>query len=123
VSDVLRHLRRSLTLWAIAVAAVAAMYISFYPSIGGTDVEELIENLPEALVTALRYDAIATAAGYLTSTVYGLLGPILLHFGWYLESDPLVEGFDLRRLALLAVPPVAAAGIALTVFDRPDLAV
>jgi ABC-2 type transport system permease protein len=82
--------------------------------------------------TGRRSIALGLAGGLaVTSFALNAIGPTIdagwmtavSPFGWYLESDPLVEGFDLGRLALLAVPPVAAAGIALTVFDRPDLAV
>jgi ABC-2 type transport system permease protein len=34
--------------------------------------------MPDGLVSALGYDTIGTAAGYLQSTVYGLLAPILM---------------------------------------------
>lgn len=78
LSGVVGRQRRSLALWSLAVAAVSAMYVSFYPSIGGAEMESLIEDLPEGLVTALGYDRIGTPGGYLTSTVYGLLGPVLL---------------------------------------------
>ncbi|WP_370327678.1 ABC transporter permease subunit [Euzebya sp.] len=77
-SWVLSEQRRPLALWTLAVCAVAAMYISFYPSIGGAELDDLVANLPEGVVTALGYDQIGTAAGYLSSTVYGLLGPALL---------------------------------------------
>lgn len=76
---VLRRHRRALLGWSIAMAVVAAIYGSFYPLMGDTaEMEALVASLPEALVAAMGYDAIGTAAGYLTSTVYGLLGPILL---------------------------------------------
>lgn len=76
---VLREQARALLLWSIAVAAVCAMYISFYPSMGGTgEMQALIDQLPDALVAALGYEEIATAGGWLSSTVYGLLGPALL---------------------------------------------
>lgn len=75
---IVRHQRRAWILWGLAVAAVTAMYVALYPSMGGMDLENVIGNMPDALVTALGYDRIATAPGYITSTVYGLLGPILL---------------------------------------------
>jgi ABC-2 type transport system permease protein len=34
--------------------------------------------MPEGLMTAMGYDRIGTAAGYLEAVVYGLLGPILM---------------------------------------------
>lgn len=78
-SGVLRDQRRALLLWGIAVAAVTATYVGFWPAMGeGADIESFIENMPEGLVQAMGYDQIATPAGYLRSTVYGLLGPVLL---------------------------------------------
>jgi ABC-2 type transport system permease protein len=77
--NVLVGQRRSLLGWSIALVVVPVMYTSFYPSMGGgEEMQALLDSMPEGLVTALGYDAIGTAAGYLQSTVYGLLGPILL---------------------------------------------
>ena len=78
LAGVLRDRRRPLVLWSIAIAAVTAMYVAFYPSMGAADLDSLIENMPEELVAALGYDQIGTPGGYLSSTVYGLLGPVLL---------------------------------------------
>lgn len=78
MTDVMTDQRRSLTLWGLALAAIATMYISFYPLMGVEDMASLVENLPEAMINAFGYDQIGTAAGYITSTVYGLLGPVLL---------------------------------------------
>jgi ABC-2 type transport system permease protein len=75
---VLREQRRSLIGWAIALAAICAIYAAFYPSMGGDEMTDLIETLPEALVEGLGYGAIGTAAGYLDSTVYSLLAPALM---------------------------------------------
>ena len=77
--EVRRKSRRSLLLGGLALAAVSAMYIGFYPSMGGSQaMKDVIATLPEGLVTALGYDRIGSAGGWLTSTVYGLLAPILL---------------------------------------------
>ena len=76
---VLRQQRRGLIAWGAAMAVIAAIYVSFYPAMGDNgELDALIAGLPEGLVAALGYDAIGTAAGYLESTVFGLLGPILL---------------------------------------------
>lgn len=77
--------RRSLASWALALAAVSAMYMAFYPSMANEDMEALMAGLPEALRQGMGWDAIATGAGYLESTVYGLLAPVLLlvfAIGW-----------------------------------------
>lgn len=76
-SALLLQQRRSLMLWGLALAAIAVMYISFYPSLGES-YSGFVDDLPEGLVTALRYDTIGTAPGWITSTVYGLLGAVLL---------------------------------------------
>lgn len=76
--SVMRTGRRGMVLWALALAAVTAIYVAFYPSMGTADMQRAIESMPEALITALGYDQLNTPAGYVSSTVYGLLAPILL---------------------------------------------
>lgn len=78
LSGVLRTQRRSLVLWSLALAAVCGMYISIYPAMGGVDMAALVQDLPEGMVNAFGYDRIGTAAGYVTSTVYSIMGPVLL---------------------------------------------
>jgi ABC-2 type transport system permease protein len=79
LAAVLRERRRSVALWTVAVASISAMYLAFWPAMGaGAEMEAFVANMPEALVTAMGYEGIGTAAGYLESTVYGLLAPILL---------------------------------------------
>lgn len=78
LSGVMRDQRRSLVLWSIALTAVATLYISVYPAIGGDEMAAMVETIPEGMATAFGYDDIGSAAGYLSSTVYGLLGPVLL---------------------------------------------
>lgn len=76
---VLRVHRRALVGWGVALALVTALYVSFWPAMGDTqEMQALIDSMPEALVTAMGYDAISSPAGYLESTVYGLLAPILM---------------------------------------------
>lgn len=79
LAGVMTDQRRSLTLWGVALAAVSAIYISFYPAMGGgEELQSMIASMPEGMVTALGYDQIGTAGGYISSTVYGLLAPVLL---------------------------------------------
>lgn len=78
LSGVLREQRRSLLLWGLAVAAVTAMYVGLYPSFAQTDLTSFTQDLPEGLVQAFGYNRINTPDGYLSSTIYGLLGPVLL---------------------------------------------
>lgn len=79
LSGVLALQRRSLVLWSLALAALTAMYVGLYPSMGASpDMQALIDRLPEAMVTAFGYDRLGTAGGWVSSTVYGLIGPVLL---------------------------------------------
>lgn len=79
LTGVLKEQKRSLTVWGGALFAVAAFYISFYPSLGSTPaMQEMIDSMPQGVAKALGYDQIASAAGYIGATVYGLLGPVLL---------------------------------------------
>jgi len=75
---VLREQRRSLLLWSLAVAAVSGIYASFYDVMDASEMDALIGSMPEGLIAALGYDQLGSAAGFLESTVYALLGPILL---------------------------------------------
>ncbi|GEM_PF-221467 len=76
---VLRVQLRALLGWGVALAAVSALYVSFWPAMGDTaEMQALVDSMPEALVTAMGYDAIGSPAGYLESTVYALLAPILM---------------------------------------------
>ncbi|WP_164984016.1 ABC transporter permease subunit [Cellulomonas endophytica] len=69
--------RRTLALWCLSLAAVTVLYTSFYPSVGGSKADALLANLPADVVTALGFDDLGTAAGYVSSTVFSLLGAVL----------------------------------------------
>lgn len=74
--------RRSLVTWGVSLAIVAGVYAGFYPMMDSLDLESLVSSLPEEFNVAMRYDRIGTAAGYLESTVFGLLGmALMLVFG------------------------------------------
>lgn len=117
----LRRARRALLGWSIALATVAAIYIPFYPALGGGDeLQALVSALPPELVSALGYDRIGTPAGYLTSTIFGLLGPVLLLvFAVGLGARTIAGSEQDGQLELAAAAPVsrrallAARGIAL----------
>jgi ABC-2 type transport system permease protein len=74
----LRTQRRAIVGWSLALAAVAGIYVSFYPAIGEEQMADMATMIPEDLAVAMGYDRMGDAAGYLTSTVFGLLGPALL---------------------------------------------
>jgi ABC-2 type transport system permease protein len=78
-TDLLKDQRASLLKWSVALAAISAMYIGLYPSMGANaDMQAMIAELPEAMITAFGYDQIGTPGGWMSSTVYGLIAPVLL---------------------------------------------
>jgi len=105
----LRRRRRPVTGWALALAAVAGIYIPFYPALGGgEELQQLVSSLPPELVSALGYDRIGTPAGYLTSTIFGLLAPVLmLVFAVGLGARSIAGLEEDGRLELAAAAPVS----------------
>lgn len=70
---------RSLLLWSIVLGVLVAIYTSVYPTFedsGGMEAQ--MEALPPQVVEAIGYDIAGTAAGYVQSTVFGLLAMVLL---------------------------------------------
>lgn len=66
---------RSLLGWSLGILAALLLYVPLYSSIGGNaDMQALLDSLPPALISALNYGAIATGAGYVSATFYGLIG-------------------------------------------------
>jgi ABC-2 type transport system permease protein len=76
--DVLRDRRRSLVGWSIALAVVSTIYVSFYPLIGAEQMLDMANMIPEEIAAAIGYDQLGDAAGYISATVFGILGPALL---------------------------------------------
>lgn len=99
---------RSLAAWSVAVGAVSLLYIAFWPSMRGIDTSGMIDNLPDGMVEALGYDQIATASGYLSSTVYGLLAPALLLVFATMKGGALLAGSEESgELELELTAPIA----------------
>lgn len=70
--------RRSIPVWTFAISLIGGLYALLWPTIDDPDFQQALDSYPEGLLEALNYDDIATPAGYLTSSVYGLLAAILL---------------------------------------------
>ncbi len=99
--------RRGLVGWAVALAAVAGIYIPFYPAMGGPELQALVDALPRELISALGYDRIGTPEGYLTSTVFGLLGPaLLIVFGVGVGARTIAGEEEAGALELPASSPI-----------------
>ena len=108
LTGVLRGQRRSLALWSLALAAVSTIYIGFWPLMGEDTMQQAIAGMPEDMIVAMGYDRIGTPAGYMTSTVYGLLGPILLLVFTIANGARLIAGDEENgTLELELTSPVA----------------
>lgn len=71
--------RRSLGFWALALVVVVAVNVPVFSQYENTDVlTAQAEALPESLRETLGMDQIATAAGYIQSTIFGLNALVLL---------------------------------------------
>ena len=70
--------RRSLIGWALAIGGVSLLYTSYYPSVSQPPMVEALRNYPEGLKKAFNMQDVASPAGYLGSSVFGLLVPVLL---------------------------------------------
>lgn len=106
--------RRTLLGWAIGFIAVAVIYGGFYPFASTPEYAELIDNLPAGLADAFGWDEINTAHGYLGSTVYGLLGPVLviimaIAFG----AKAIAGNEEAGHLELLIAQPVTRSRVVL----------
>ncbi len=73
-----RRTRRGLIGWAVALSSISAVYVLFYPAIGADQLQSMVDVLPPELAQAMGYDRLGSAAGYVTATVYALLGAALL---------------------------------------------
>lgn len=70
--------RRGIAVWSMAIAAVGVLYAAFYPSMNNPDMQAALDAFPPELLEGLGMTDITSAAGYLGSTTYGILGPILM---------------------------------------------
>ncbi|MDQ2742613.1 MAG: ABC transporter permease [Chloroflexota bacterium] len=70
--------RRSLPAWAFEIAALAAMYAAFYPSVHRSGIATYYQSLSPGLRKALGVTEMASPVGYLQSSVFGLLVPLLV---------------------------------------------
>jgi ABC-2 type transport system permease protein len=64
--------------WSIALSLTTLVYAAFYPSFTDEAMAQALAAYPEALMQAFGWTDLTSAAGYLGSTVFGLLAPILL---------------------------------------------
>lgn len=69
----LRDWRRSILGWTFALAAIGGMYAAFWPTFDKPEIKDLLNAYPKAVMDALNFTDITSAAAYLTATVFGLV--------------------------------------------------
>lgn len=70
--------RISLTGWSIGIVGATAMYASSYGFVDPATYEDTLDSIPADLRDAFDLNAMSSGAGYLASTVFGLILPILV---------------------------------------------
>ncbi|MBF6469381.1 ABC transporter permease subunit [Nocardia beijingensis] len=109
--------RRSLIAWSVGTAAVGLMYAGFYPQVSTGGMADAMSDYPEAMREALRLNDMNSAAGYLGSSVFGLLLPLLaMFFGVTFGARAIAGDEESGYLDLLLAYPVSRTGLALQRF-------
>ncbi|MFC4128251.1 ABC transporter permease subunit [Nocardia rhizosphaerae] len=116
VAETLRTTRRGLLGWTAGITVAAVAYASFYPQMAKNGAEQTA-NLPEGLRDALNMNDIGSAAGYLGSTVFGLLVALLaMFFGAALGARVTAADEESGTLDLLLAHPITRASLLLQRF-------
>lgn len=124
--------RRSLAGFAIGTALVGTMYAGFYPQVADGAMGQAVEGFTPALREALNMEDIASAAGYLGSSVFGIIVPLIAVIHGIATGTRAVAGDEeagyldlllahpvsrtrllLHRCAALAISAFALAGLVL----------
>lgn len=77
IRKTLRDSRRMLIGWLVGVTVWASLYTSFYGRFAELG-EAKLAAIPKAMREAFGWQEVASGAGYLETTVYGVIGPLLL---------------------------------------------
>lgn len=102
--------RRALVAWAIGIAAIGILYAAFYPTVNTPDMTKAFESYPKSIMDAMGFTDIASAAGYLGATTFGLLGPALvIVMAAWLGGGAIAGDEDAGKLDLLLAYPVSRA--------------
>lgn len=106
--------RRWLVIWGVAIAGVGGFYAAFWPTIDNPAMRDALANYPKALLDALNFNDIATPAGYLNASVYGLVvGVLVIVFAVQAGTKLIAGEEELGRLDLVLSYPVSRSKLAL----------
>jgi ABC-2 type transport system permease protein len=107
----LRRERRGTLVWAVAMAAMSALYWGLWPTIRNDPaLAQLKAQSTGKVGEAMGFSDISTAQKYLDATVFGLLGPLLLIIFAVIAGSRAVAGDDEQGLLdLYLAQPVSRA--------------
>jgi len=109
--------RRSLLGWTVAISAVAMMYAAFWPTVNTPQMQQALSNYPQGVLEAFNYNDLTSPAGYLASSVYGLLIPLLVAVFAIAQGTRAVAGDEeAGTLDLPLAHPVSRTRLALQRF-------
>jgi len=110
----LRENRRSVIGWGVASASVCFLYLPFYPSMGGPELEQLMSRMPSAMLAVFGLSGPLDGVGFTHATIFGLLGTLLLILaavGW--GARAVAGDEESGALELTLSYPVTRAQVAL----------
>jgi ABC-2 type transport system permease protein len=93
------------------------MYAAFWPTVNTPQMQQAMRNYPEGVLEAFNYNDLTSPAGYLGSSVYGLLIPLLvtvLAIAW--GTRAVAGDEEAGTLDLLLAHPVGRTRVALQRF-------
>jgi beta-exotoxin I transport system permease protein len=100
--------RRSLIAWVAGITVVGVIYAAFYPLVNTPDMEAALKAYPPGVLDAMGFTDLASPAGYLGSTTFGLLGPALvIVMAAVLGSGAIAGDEESGRLELTLTHPVS----------------
>jgi ABC-2 type transport system permease protein len=109
--------RQALAGWTIGVTAVGLLYAAFYPTINTPEMADVMDSFPPGLLDAIGFTDITSAAGYVGSTTFGLLGPALIVImAAALGAAAIAGEEDSGRLDLTLAHPVSRWSVAVQRF-------
>jgi len=100
--------RRSLVAWVVGIVVVGVFYAAFYPVIDNPDMRAALKAYPKGILDAIGFTDVTSAAGYLGSTTFGLLGPtLLIVFAAAMGGSVVAGDEESGRLDLVLAHPVS----------------
>ncbi|MQA78444.1 MAG: ABC transporter permease subunit [Streptosporangiales bacterium] len=106
--------RRSFLAWAVAVGLVVAMYAAFYPSMNTPEMARSLEAFSPEVLRAMGMTDVSSPVGYLESSVFALVVPILvLVFAAGLGARTVAADEETGTLDLVLAHPVGRVALAL----------